>query len=96
MYLPLFLAEKKEVWKGLVWCSGLSIWCCPTRVTAVARVQSLAWELPHAMGVAKNKRNVEIRVSFPGNFQSFPLDPDWASGILVDASTSWRLGGSLT
>lgn len=38
-----------------MWCSGLSVVTVAAGVTAVAQVESLAWEFPHAMGVAKKE-----------------------------------------
>ena len=40
-----------------LWCSSLRIGIVTlvARVAAVVRVGNLAWELPHAMGVAKTK-----------------------------------------
>ena len=47
-----------------LWCSGLRIQQYHSRgsqVTAVAQVPSLAWELPHAMGAAKEKKKKRCR-----------------------------------
>ena len=39
-----------------LWLSGLSIIIAAAQVAAVAWVQSLAWELPPAMGAAQKKK----------------------------------------
>ena len=40
-----------------MWLSWLKVWCChySSWVAAVGQFQSLAFKLPHATGVAKNK-----------------------------------------
>ena len=41
--------------------SGHTVGQGPSIVTAVAQVQSLAWEFPHAMGMAPSKQKAEIK-----------------------------------
>ena len=40
----------------LLWCKRTGIVTALAWVTAVMGVPSLAWEIPHAVGAAKNKK----------------------------------------
>lgn len=57
--------------------------------------QLLPSQTVHFLILLGGKKNVEIRVSFPGNTRSFGLDPDCAAGSWADVSTSWHLNGVL-
>ena len=53
-----FYVLKNTIIRVLLWSSKLRIWAATAAawVAAVGQVQSLAWELLHAVGVAENKK----------------------------------------
>ena len=57
IHVLLILFKRKALGVPL-WCSRLRIWPCHCNGSS-ARVRSLAWELPRAAGVAKNKLKSE-------------------------------------
>ena len=46
------------------WVKDLALSLLAAQVDAVAQVQSLAWELPYAVGKAKNKITLSCRKMF--------------------------------
>ena len=57
-----------------MWFSRLRIQCCSppvAQVAAVARVQSLAWEIPHAAGIPHSPQKRKKKKKKPKNKKHF-------------------------
>ena len=76
-------------------CSGLRFWCCLSCgvghiVCTTVWIQSLAWELPYATGVAIKKKGVPVVVQWSQKCLCSGRDAGWMPGPV-----QWVYGSSV-